>query len=368
MTSTTAQPAAPAQQRSRGLILFGAVSVALISTAAAYQAMVGFGLDVLAMGTITAFAFAGVFELSLVTVALMAREASQHGRPAGTLLTLTWIMSLASGFFAGWHEIHLGHPVAAAAFRFIVPLLAALMWHLALIGDRHLASGRTFAQLRADARLAVMFRATRIAERAYHRHQLANTTRTSRQLERAQARQDRAEDRVLDTVPPADVRAAVTEWRAAVVDVADATTDIRLHESRRLIALRAPRDLAHNTGTVHVEQLFPAAEAPTIAGELNGAEGDHEPAETEVERAQSAQASTRPHLVTVKVPAEGTSKATSTAATAPTQRARSARAATVRQRVAELREEDPELTNKDIAKRLAMSERTLYRFLGDRAN
>lgn len=207
----------------RGLILFGAVSVALISTAAAYVAMVGFGRDVLAMGAINAYAFAGVFELSLVTVALMAREAAQQDRPAQTLLTLTWLLSAASGFFAGWHEIHLGHAATAAAFRFIVPLLAALMWHLALVGDRHLAMERSWSDLRMGSRMHALL-ATRVEWRRARDTAVRKRTASSRRkLERAQKRYWRAEAVALRSVAPGAMRDQITQWVDAFAAVAEGT-------------------------------------------------------------------------------------------------------------------------------------------------
>lgn len=207
----------------RGLILFGAVSVALISTAAAYVAMVGFGRDVLAMGAINAYAFAGVFELSLVTVALMAREAAQQDRPAQTLLSLTWLLSAASGFFAGWHEIHLGHAVTAAAFRFIVPLLAALMWHLALVGDRHLAMERSWSELRMGSRMHALL-ATRVEWRRARDTAVRKRTASSRRrLERAQKRYWRAEAVALRSVAPGAMRDQITQWVDAFAAVAEGT-------------------------------------------------------------------------------------------------------------------------------------------------
>ncbi|MEU0313890.1 helix-turn-helix domain-containing protein [Nocardioides sp. NPDC006273] len=221
--STADRTTPRAGDKGRGLILFGAVTVALISTAAAYVAMVGFGRDVLAMGTINAYAFAGVFELSLVTVALMAREAAQQDRPAQTLLTLTWVLSAASGFFAGWHEVHLGHAATAAAFRFIVPLLAALMWHLALVGDRHLAMERSWSELRTGARMHALL-ATRVEWRRARDTALRKRTASSRRkLERAQKRYWRAEAVALRSVAPGAMRDQITQWVDAFAAVAEGT-------------------------------------------------------------------------------------------------------------------------------------------------
>lgn len=204
----------PHPDRSRRLVLFGAVSVALISTWSAYLAMVYFGMDVLGMAPTVAYTTAGVFELSLVTVALLAREAAKTNRPGGTLLTLTWLLSGASGFFAGWHELYIGHPLGAAIFRFLVPLLAALMWHLALIGDRHLASGRTWSSMRQGARMHALFLSIDAERRA--RRADDGRRRSARRIARAERRRLRARAVALRTVPPDSMRAQVATWRDAL--------------------------------------------------------------------------------------------------------------------------------------------------------
>ncbi|MFI5627391.1 helix-turn-helix domain-containing protein [Nocardioides sp. NPDC051685] len=261
--STTAGKGSPGN--GRGLILFGAVSVALISTAAAYVAMVGFGRDVLAMGAINAYAFAGVFELSLVTVALMAREAAQQDRPAQTLLTLTWLLSAASGFFAGWHEIHLGHAATAAAFRFIVPLLAALMWHLALVGDRHLAMERSWSELRMGARMHALL-ATRVEWRRARDAALRKRTRSSRRkLERAQKRYWRAEAVALRSVAPGAMREQITQWVDAFAAVSEGTRQadrlpITLPDAHEALSVPVVEQVPHVTPALGADR---AIEAPT---------------------------------------------------------------------------------------------------------
>jgi hypothetical protein len=219
-------------RRSRRLVLTGAISVALISTGSAYLAMVQFGIDVLAMNQGTAYATAGVFELSLVTVALLAREAARDNRPGGTLLTLTWALSSASGVFAAWHEAYIGHPVGAILFRFIVPLLAALMWHLALIGDRHLATGTSWSAMRQSARMHALFLSTEDLFRAQSLHDGSRAAR--RRLARAEAGRRRARSVALRTVPPMEMRAQVAAWCEALAAVGDGTADVaRLHLADR---------------------------------------------------------------------------------------------------------------------------------------
>ncbi|MEU4387951.1 winged helix-turn-helix domain-containing protein [Promicromonospora sp. NPDC023805] len=219
-------------RRSRRLVLTGAISVALISTGSAYLAMVQFGIDVLAMNQGTAYATAGVFELSLVTVALLAREAARDNRPGGTLLALTWALSSASGVFAAWHEAYIGHPIGAVLFRFIVPLLAALMWHLALIGDRHLATGTSWSAMRQSARMHALFLTTEDLFRAQSLHDGSRAAR--RRLARAEAGRRRARSVALRTVPPMEMRAQVAAWCEALAAVGDGTADVaRLHLADR---------------------------------------------------------------------------------------------------------------------------------------
>lgn len=219
-------------RRSRSLVLTGAISVALISTGSAYLAMVQFGIDVLAMNQGTAYATAGVFELSLITVALLAREAARDNRPGGTLLTLTWALSSASGVFAAWHEAYIDHPVGAVVFRFVVPLLAALMWHLALIGDRHLATGTSWSALRQSARMHALFLTTEDLFRAQSLNDGSRAAR--RRLARAEAGRRRARSVALRTVPPTEMRAQVAAWCEALAAVGDGTADVaRLHLADR---------------------------------------------------------------------------------------------------------------------------------------
>ncbi|MBO0609376.1 hypothetical protein [Myceligenerans salitolerans] len=229
---------------SRGLVLAAAVSVALISTVGAYLAMVQFGIDVLAMDAATAYATAGVFELSLVTVALLAREAAKDNRPGGTLLTLTWFLSSASGAFAAWHELFIGHTLGAAVFRFLVPLLAALMWHLALIGDRHLATGQSWTGARQARRMHALFLATEDLFRAQHHG--------GRRLAAAEARRRRARAVALRTVPPEAMRSQVATWCEALGAVGEGTADVaRLHteDRARLAAILTP---GQDTAPVHL--------------------------------------------------------------------------------------------------------------------
>lgn len=153
----TGSGGSPRQVRYRGryLPMVAVVVAATIATALAYSGMVLFGLEVAHMSPLEAYGLAGFLEVSLVAVALMARNAALEGRPYGVLLTLTWVLSGTSGVFAALHEVAV--PTESTpymvVFRFVPPLVAALMWHLALVGERHMVTGHTLEERRREARV-----------------------------------------------------------------------------------------------------------------------------------------------------------------------------------------------------------------------
>lgn len=207
-----------------------ATTVATIATVSAYLAMVKFGINVLEMNELTAYGTAGVFELLLVTIAILAHEAAKDGRPYGVLLVLTWLMSSGSGFFAAWDEIHLGHPWAAAVFRFCVPLLAALGWHLALIGYRHLATGLSWIAARRLARMRRFYEAVEAGFRATDTGSTWRTRIANRRLIRARSRMRRV-------VPPALMREHTEAWAQADIDLVAMTESARTGHNRLSVAL-----------------------------------------------------------------------------------------------------------------------------------
>jgi hypothetical protein len=224
---STTQPADPTSRwdnptpaaSTHEAVMVATIVVAAVSTISSWLAMVGFAQHAVGMGSFTAHVTGGVFELALVTVALLAREAAQSGRPTRTLLTLTWAMSTCSGVFAGWHEVWSGHPAGAAAFRFAVPLLAALMWHLALVGDAHLATGRTWHDLRAQAAMRRLVLATEdMADTT------SGTTRGGRWRTWRHARAwRRARAGVLSVLTPAQISAHTLAWGSALGNLACGT-------------------------------------------------------------------------------------------------------------------------------------------------
>lgn len=213
---------------SRRLVLTLAVAVALLCTGVAYEGMFGFGRDMLGWGLAVAVAFAGIFELAQLTVALLAREAIKDGRPAGTLLTITWMLAGVSGFLAAWDELAAGNGLGAALFRIAAPVLAAGLWHLVLLGDRHLAAGRTWSQIRQTARMHALFLTVEDAARAYAAG--TGTPAARRAIARAEARRRRARAIALKTVPPHEVATEVAAWLASLSAVGDAVADVaRMH-------------------------------------------------------------------------------------------------------------------------------------------
>lgn len=213
-----------------------AVAVAGIATVNAYQAMVAFAIDMVGMDPNTAYVTAGVFELSLFTVAVLAREAAKDNRPAGVLLTLTWVLSGASGVFAAIHEYDLGHGVGATLFRLSVPVLAALMWHLALIGERHLATGTTWADARRDRAMQALYEA---AEEGFR---LSGTNRAAA----AQRAFRKALHKARRVTPPTVMIHQTQQWDAASAAETATIITARSNHARQMAAftnqpIEAPR-------------------------------------------------------------------------------------------------------------------------------
>lgn len=234
-----------------------AVIVAGIATFNAYQAMVAFAVDMLGMSEGNAYATAGVFELSLFTVAVLAREAAKDNRPNGVLLTLTWVLSGASGGFAAMHEYELGHGIGPILFRLSVAVLAALMWHLALIGERHLATGTTWADARRLRAMQAMFEAAEDALR------IGPDGRKGR---RTAARFRRARSRARRVSPPAVMIHQTQQWDAASAAETATILTARDNHLRQMAAftnrqLDAPTP-APATSSTPATTIEPTAPAP----------------------------------------------------------------------------------------------------------
>lgn len=373
MTSTTAQPATPAHQQSRGLILLGAIGLAAVATGSAYIAMVGFGRDVVGMSAGVAYTTAGFLEGCLVVVALMAREAAQQERPNGLLLGLTWAFSAASAVFAAWHEIELGHSPAAAVFRFLVPFVAALMWHLVLVGDRHLATGRSWSQLRASGRMHAALEAVEDYHDAWKLHndpEHGGTAATRKQLVKARDEMKRAGRIARRTVDPEQMGDELAKFVDAFQEFAGGVeTAWSLQASTRNIETGAP-------GPVRAEQLAPMPDVDQVAADLqtavrgpvelparvSPAEEPQALTEAVTEPSEPIQPPARPHLVTVpNQPAEETGQtAPEPAAPSTSSSTDTSSTDTTKIQAIALRKEGKKV--KEISQRLGVPERTVYRW------
>lgn len=201
-----------ARYRGRHLPMVAVVLAAFIATALAYSGMVLFGLEVAHMTPVEAYALAGFLEVSLVAVALMARNAALEARPYGVLLTLTWILSGTSGLFAALHEIAVPNESTPymVAFRFVPPLVAALMWHLALVGERHLVTGHTLDERRRESRVHQYVTALEMWRDA--RLDSSGSRRGMRKIREMHRRQRAARDRALKLLTVEDFERRMQVW------------------------------------------------------------------------------------------------------------------------------------------------------------
>lgn len=141
-------------------------TVATVATLSSYIAMVNFATHVLEMNPIYAYATAGVFEMMLFTVAILARERAKDDKPYGMFMLLTVVFATAAGCFAGWEEIYVGHPWGAAVFRLMVAWSAAAAWHFEFLGLKELSTGISWRAARINRRMQKVQEATEALFRA----------------------------------------------------------------------------------------------------------------------------------------------------------------------------------------------------------
>lgn len=251
----------PRQVRYRGrhLPMVAVVIAATIATALAYSGMVLFGLEVAHMSPLEAYGLAGFLEISLVAVALMARNAALEGRPYGVLLALTWVLSGTSGLFAALHEIAV--PTASTpymvVFRFVPPLVAALMWHLALVGERHMVTGHTLEERRRELRVHGYVSALEQWRDA--RADSAGSPADLRKVRAAHERQRAARDAALKLLTVEDFERRMQVW----VDRLEAA---ERHGNRLDLigASSAKRGTARGRAGAAVSEAPAPAEAPAV--------------------------------------------------------------------------------------------------------
>ncbi|WP_163187730.1 helix-turn-helix domain-containing protein [Cellulosimicrobium sp. SL-1] len=245
--------------RGRHLPMVAVVIAATIATALAYSGMVLFGLEVAHMSPLEAYGLAGFLEISLVAVALMARNAALEGRPYGVLLALTWVLSGTSGLFAALHEIAV--PTASTpymvVFRFVPPLVAALMWHLALVGERHMVTGHTLEERRRELRVHGYVSALEQWRDA--RADSAGSPADLRKVRAAHERQRAARDAALKLLTVEDFERRMQVW----VDRLEAA---ERHGNRLDLigASSAKRGTARGKAGAAGREAYAPAEAPAV--------------------------------------------------------------------------------------------------------
>lgn len=230
---------------------------AIIATLSAYFAIVNFAMDVLEMNPAMAYALAGVFEICMLSIGMLAQDAVKQGRPHLPLSILVFAMACTTGAFAGWEEIHAGHPIAAAVFRFLVAVSAALMWELALIGDKHLASGLTWTELRRQRRMWAFIEAIE----ARHR---ANDKGRRHARDAAERAFIRARSRVRRVCTPAELSALMTAAEAQDITQTALIISTRNGHSRQTAAFGAT---SADSSVTYVPVTQPQANAtptPTV--------------------------------------------------------------------------------------------------------
>jgi hypothetical protein len=148
-----ANPIASSPNAARTWALSVTIAGAAMATALSYVFITQFFVDVAGMPLWQAYSFGGFLEVCLVGAGLQARARILDAAEAGVLITLTWVFSGISAALSASHEIvHRGadgtlvlDPTSGSPLTMIVravaPLVAAIMWHLLLIGEKHLVSG-----------------------------------------------------------------------------------------------------------------------------------------------------------------------------------------------------------------------------------
>lgn len=150
----TANPIASGSDAAKNWALGVTIAGAAMATSLSYIFITEFFVDVAGMQLWLAFAFGGFLEVCLVGAGLQARHRILAAADAGVLITLTWVFSGISAALSASHEIvhrnadgvpvldlSSGSPLTMIV-RAVAPLVAAVMWHLLLIGEKHMVSGK----------------------------------------------------------------------------------------------------------------------------------------------------------------------------------------------------------------------------------
>ena len=238
--------------------------VALGATAASVEGLAELIHATAALSAPMAWAIGSVMDLAVIVLALQAREAIVTGRGGRLEMTLTWVASVASGVAsASWQLGRAG--AQAAGVRLLLPLLAAGLWHLSLVGAQHAADARPARRQARTSRLMLDLALAQAdpsgTARAARRERRARRALLRHEAAAAPDAQDHDLDwwreRVASVAAPPDV-AAPSDDTGALPGDADATS--RDEEAAR-VAAGAPTDDADRERTP--DRPAPTATQPT---------------------------------------------------------------------------------------------------------
>ena len=152
--------------------------VALAATVASVEGLAELLHATAALSMAAAWALGSVMDLAVIVLALQARDAVVAGRGGHIEMALTWAASVASGVAsASWQVTHVG--VQAAVVRLLLPLLAACLWHLSIVGVRATADARPARRQTRASRLALNLALAQARE-----HDMTGVTRHERRAGR----------------------------------------------------------------------------------------------------------------------------------------------------------------------------------------
>lgn len=242
-----ANPIASSPNAAKNWALGVTIAGAAMATALSYIFITQFFIDVAGMELFLAYSFGGFLEVCLIGAGLQARHRILAGAEAGVLITLTWGFSGLSAALSASHEIvhrgpdgvpvldlSSGSPLTMIV-RAVAPLVAAVMWHLLLVGEKHLVSGLPRGY-RKHARLMHTY--------LFAREELRDLTDAGAEPEAISAARDAlrvARKRVFRKVPVAQYQALLGEHLAALhADFEGSARVERMSEIRKPAQVRKP--------------------------------------------------------------------------------------------------------------------------------
>lgn len=228
-------------------------AVALGATAASVEGLAELLHATAALSAPMSWGIGSVIDLAVIVLALQAREAVITGRGGHLEMALTWLASVASGVAsASWQLGQVG--VQAAALRLVLPLLAACLWHLSIVGTRAVADARPARRQARTSRLTLDLALT----------QADTSGKSSVRRRELRARRDLL--RHMAATSPAAQDRDLSWWRQQVAKVADqSSTDTPPCDTRGVTDAATATDSSDRAGRVRHPgtEARPQAVAPT---------------------------------------------------------------------------------------------------------